>query len=228
MTADTFRHLVEKTAELRSRIAAGGGAARYVAYGYHGCEVLVNGSYTWQSYTPYLQGWAKIRLEEHATTAWQEGIKATVFNCPEILTNSSALFLGVELSLYPLLAALEREGGGPAATAIAEACRKLLKEGTSIAELQATANDYLGSPVITRYYTYAAWPEHNAPDQMELMLDRSAALLAMNANPKEIVCAELSRAVFTAVGRLMFDVSWEPAAPVFWLNHDIIAKRLTT
>jgi uncharacterized protein DUF6936 len=223
VTADTFRHLVETTAAVR-----GQRTARYVAYGYHGCEVLVNGAYTWQSYTPYLQGWAKIRLEEHAMAAWQEGIKAAVFNCPEILTNSSALFLGVELSLYPLLAAMEREGGGPAAAALTLACQKLLKEGTGVADLLAAANGYLGSPVISRFYDYAAWPEHNTAEQMNLMLDRSAELLAMNANPKDIVCAELSRAVFTAVGRLMFDVSWEPAAPVFWLNHDIIAKRLTT
>jgi hypothetical protein len=58
------------------------------------------------------------------------------------------------------------------------------------------------------------------------MLNCSASLLAMNRNPKEIVCAVLSRAVFTAVGRLMLDALWDSAAPVYWLNHDIVAKRL--
>ena len=60
------------------------------------------------------------------------------------------------------------------------------------------------------------------------MLNCSAELLAMNKNPKEIVCAVLSQAVFKAVGRLMFDFSWNPDAPVVWLNHDVIAKRLVT
>jgi len=48
----------------------------------------------------------------------------------------------------------------------------------------------------------------------------------MNADSKEIVCAVLSRAVFTGVGRLMLDASWDAPAPVIWLNHDIIAQRL--
>lgn len=60
------------------------------------------------------------------------------------------------------------------------------------------------------------------------MLNCSARLLEMNRDPKEIVCAALSRAVFTAVGRLMLDTMWASPEPVFWLNHDIIAKRLTT
>ncbi len=60
------------------------------------------------------------------------------------------------------------------------------------------------------------------------MLNSSARLLEMNKNPKEIVCAVLSRVVFTAVGKLILDTMWDSSAPVFWLNHDIIAKRITT
>src|SRR6266702_398449 len=115
VTADTFGYLIDATKGVRERIAGRGGEVRYVAYGYHGCEVLVDGAYSWQSYTPYLQGWAKIRLEEVAAKAWQAGVKATVFNCPEILTNSSALFLVVFLSLQPLLGSLLIECGGLAA-----------------------------------------------------------------------------------------------------------------
>ncbi|ANA40833.1 hypothetical protein A2G06_11755 [Geobacter anodireducens] len=48
----------------------------------------------------------------------------------------------------------------------------------------------------------------------------------MNADPRSIVCAELSKSVFQAVGRLMFDHSWVPQAPVLWLNHDVIARSL--
>jgi hypothetical protein len=106
VSADTFTYLIEATEPCRKRIAAHGGKAAYGAYGYHGCEVLINGSYTWQSYTPYLTGWAKIRLEEAAVSARNNGIAASVFNAPEIQTNSSALFMGVEISLSPLLAGM--------------------------------------------------------------------------------------------------------------------------
>lgn len=226
VTADTFTHLIGATEQLRGRIAAGGKRVSYAAYGYHGCEVLIDGMYTWQSYTPYLQGWAKMGLEEAAAAAWERGVKATVYNSPEIQTNSSALFLGVELSLYPLLEALQKEGGDAVYREVAGDCRALLKEGVSLETLLASANEYLASPLMAGFRDFDGWPQHNTPEQADYMLTRATELIAMNANPKEIVCAVLSRAVFTAVGRLMLDSSWEPAAPVFWLNHDIIAKRL--
>ena len=217
VTADTFGYLIEATASLRERLPV-----RYAAYGYHGCEVLVDGAYTWQSYTPYLQGWAKIRLEDIAIAAWDKGIKATVYNCPEIQTNSSALFLGVENSLYPLLASLKAEGENE----IANECQGLLREGVTLDTLLERANAYLSDPLVTANRDFASWPQHNSPQQQEFMLNFSAELLGMNADQKEIVCAVLSRGVFQGVGRLMFDSSWEPKAPLYWLNHDVIAKRL--
>ena len=226
VTADTFRYLIDATAAVRSRNTAAGCRVSYVAYGYHGCEVLINGRYVWQTYTPYLQGWAKIRLEDVATAAWGEGVHATVFNCPEIQTNSSALFLGVEISLYPLLAALEKEGDGQVARQVREECQALLKPGISCEAMLEKANSYLSSPLLAPFGDYAGWPLHNTPELAELMLGCSEELLGMNVNPKEIACGTLSRAVFRGVGRLMFDTAWAPAAPVFWLNHDILARRL--
>ncbi len=226
VTADTFRYLIDATATLRDRISSNGGSVGYVAYCYHGCEVLVNGAYTWQSYTPYLQGWAKMRLEDIANEAWQEGIKATVFNCPEIQTNSSALFLGVEISLYPLLAALEREGGGTRAGEIRKNCAALLNDGATIDSLLAKADSYLSSPVLAKFRDFGTWPHHNSADQAELMLNSATELLEMNSDQKEIVCAELSRAVFRSVGTLMFRSIWNPVSPVLWLNHDIIARQI--
>lgn len=227
VTADTFKYLIESTSAIRTRIAAQGGRVSYGAYGYHGCEVLIDGAYTWQSYTPYLQGWAKARLEDVAGAACKQGVRAAVFNSPEIQTNSSALFLGVEISLYPLLAALEKEGDGPAAGKIRDNCRALLKDGVTLDALLAVANDYLSSPLMAGFRGLDAWPHHSTREQMEYMLNTSAQLLEMNRDPKEIVCAVLSNAVFTGVGQLMFDTMWEPDAPVYWLNHDIVAKRLT-
>ena len=221
VTADTFRHLLEASAPLRERQPV-----RYVAYGYHGTGVLINGTYRWQSYTPYVQGWAKVRLESHAKSARAAGIPATVFNCPEIQTNSSALFLGVEVSLYPFLEALDREGGGPAAEKIKADCRALLAEGATLVGLLKRANDYLSDPIMQQFDEIGAWPHHSTKEQMELMLTASAELMAMSANPKEIVCAVLSHAVFTGVGQLMLECSWSSTDPVLWLNHDILAKRL--
>jgi hypothetical protein len=228
VTADTFGYLIDAMASVQAGITARGRKVAYAAYGYHGCEVLINGAYTWQSYIPYLPGWAKIRLEEAAAAAWRRGTAATVFNSPEIQTNSSALFMGVEISLYPLLAALEREGGGGMTSEIREECRRLLPDGASLDALLAEAGQYLSAPILAGFRNYDTWPHHNTVDQAELMLNCSARLLEMNNHPKEIVCAVLSRAVFTAVGKLMLDTMWEPFAPVYWLSHDIIAKRLTT
>jgi uncharacterized protein DUF6936 len=221
VTADTFQYLLEATAPIRASHPT-----RYVAYGYHGCGVLINGVYTWQSYTPYLQGAAKMRLEEHARAAWSQGISATVYNCPEIQTNSSALFMGVEISLYPLLAAMVKEGDGPAAAALRAECEALLAEGATLEQVLAIANAYLASPLLAQFHDLAAWPHHNTREQAEAMLTTSAELLALNANPKEIICVPLSRAVFRSVGALMFNDSWAPTAPVVWLSHDSIARQL--
>jgi hypothetical protein len=226
VTADSFTYLIEGTGSCRRRIEGGGGRVDYAAYGYHGCEVLMGGAYVWQSYTPYMPGWAKIRLEESAAAARLGGISATVFNSPEIQTNSSALFLGVEIPLYSLLAAMEREGGEACCGPVKEECRLLLKDGASIESLLERAESYLSSSILAPFRDFATWPHHNTPEQSELMLNTSSALMEMNKNPREIVCALLSREVFTAVGKLMLDAVWETSAATYWLGHDIIAKRL--
>ncbi|MHC1698398.1 MAG: hypothetical protein AB9919_10145 [Geobacteraceae bacterium] len=226
VTANTFQHLIDFSRPIRERIESAGKKVAYTAYGYHGCEVLIGEVYTWQSYTPYLQGWAKMRLEGIATAAWGQGVRATVFNCPEIQTNSSALFLGVEISLYPLLKALQKEGGGASFERITAACSELLKEGITTETLLAEADQYLADALLISSHDYSSWPHHNTPEQAALMLTSATSMLDMNKDSKNIVCAELSRAVFQAVGRLMNRTSWEPGAPVFWLNHDIVAREL--
>ncbi len=228
VTGDTFGRLLESTTPLRTAVESGGGTVRYVAYGYHGCGVLLGGEYVWQSYTPYVQGEAKMRLEDIAVEATRNGISAAVYNCPEIQTNSSALFLGVELSLYPFLTALVREGGGPVAEQAWQDCAALLKEGENLPRMLARVDDYLCAPLMVSYREFTGWPQHNGKEQMAFMLERSQELMAMSVDQKRVVCAELSRLVFQGVGRLMFDDSWAPQGPVLWLNHDIIARRLVS
>jgi hypothetical protein len=230
VTAGTFQRLVAATAPLRTP----GRRVRYVAYGYHGCEVLVGGRLTWQSYTPYLQGWAKKLLEQLAEEAWRDGVRATVFNSPEIWTNSSALFSGVELSLYPLLTSIGDAGRaqGGAAPAVADQlrarCRALLKEGATLEAMLERAERFLSDPVLLPFRDLEAWPHHSTREEMELMLPASEEVLAFSADAKNTVAGELSRMVFGAVGRLMLAEAWEPASPVRWLGHDVVAKRLVT
>jgi hypothetical protein len=223
VTARTFERLIQATAPLRER----GGRVRYVAYGYHGCEVLVGGRPTWQTYVPYLQGGAKRLLEQFAEDAWAQGVRCSVFNAPEIWTNSSALFRGVEVSLYPLLETIRREGDGAAPADEAwRRCRALLVDGASLEGLLARADAFLASPALAPFRSFDAWPFHSERAQTEAMLAASDACMAMSADPRNPVCGELSRQVFQAVGRLMLDAAWEPASPVTWLGHDVIARRL--
>lgn len=226
VTADTFRYLIEGTERLRERALAHGAHVCYSAYGYHGTGVLVGGEYRWQSYTPYVQGFAKMRLEGIAEEFSARGVTATVFNCPEIQTNSSALFLGVEISLYPLLSAIRRETGNAVAEPLFCRCQAMLKEGETVEHLLERADAYLSSPILAQMLEFASWPQHNSREQAELMLASSAELMGMHTDQKELVCAELSRIVFLATGRLMLHSSLKPAAPVIWLNHDIIGRLL--
>ena len=226
VTANTFQHLIEGSAAIRARLEKTGGQVRYTAYGYHGTEILVNGTYHWQTYTNYTQGYAKMRLERVATDAWAQGIRATVFNCPEIRTNSSDIFVGVELSLFPLLKALKKEGGAAWADAQWQACRDLLQEGMSLEALLQKISDYNATGVMQAYRNLAAWPMDNSAELADLMIGTSDEITQMHKDRKALVTDILSALVLEGTGPLMFMEASHPAAPVLWLNHDVIAKQL--
>jgi hypothetical protein len=226
VSALTFQHLIDASKGIRERLEANGGQVRYTAYGYHGTEVLIDGEYRWQTYTNYTQGYAKMKLEDIARVAWSSGVTATVFNCPEIRTNSSDIFAGLELSLIPLLRALQREGGGEWADALWNECESLLQDGTSVDDMLQRVSDYQGHEAMQRYYDFSAWPEANSPEQAEQTIGTSAEVLKMHANPKVQVSDVLSRHVVDATGKLIFGEASKPAGPVLWLNHDIVARRL--
>lgn len=227
VTADTFAALIEMSEPLRRRLQSLGGRVSYQAYGYHGCEVLVGDHYRWQTYTCYFQAWAKLRLERWAREAHAQGIRAAVYNCPEILTNSSSIFQGVEVSLYPLLGALAKEGAThPSTQSTIQQCQALLKDGQSLDEMLKFTANYLNSPLMQKVSDFAHWPQHNSPEQMELMLSSSDTLIDMHRDPKKLITALLSEEVFKASGALMFHDSWSMTEPVWWLGHDIIARQL--
>lgn len=226
VSANTFQHLIEASAAIRDRIKATGGETRYTAYGYHGTSVLINDAYTWQTYTNYTQGYAKMRLEGFAQAAWDQGIKATVFNCPEIRTNSSDVFAGIELSLLPLLLALRKEGGGQWVDQVWAACQSQLAEGVTLDDLLARVAAYQNDPAMQPYYDFTAWPLPNSEGQAEQTVGTSGDILKMHADPKLLVSDLLSQHVLSASGALIFGAASAPAGPVLWLNHDMIARQL--
>lgn len=226
VTANTFQHLIEGSAAIRNRLEKSGGQVRYTAYGYHGTEILIDNQYQWQTYTSYTQGHAKMRLEQIAEAAWQQGIKATVYNCPEIRTNSSDIFVGVELSLFPLLNALKKEHGGAWAEAQWQTCRAVLQDGKTLEELLEKIDHYNVSDVMKTFRNFAAWPMDNTAELADVMIGTSDAITDMHKNRGELVTDVLSALVLEGTGPLMFHETSNPAGPVLWLNHDIIAKQL--
>jgi hypothetical protein len=228
VTANTFQHLIEASATIRARLEKSGGQVCYTAYGYHGTEILIDDKYQWQTYTNYTQGKAKMRLEHIAEDAWKQGIKATVYNCPEIRTNSSDIFVGVELSLFPLLKALLKEQGGTWATAQWEACRAVLQEGQTLEDLLQKIDHYNASSVMMNFRNFAAWPMDNTAELADVMIGTSEEITKMHKSRNELVTDILSALVLEGTGPLMFFASANPSAPVLWINHDIIAKQLNS
>lgn len=228
VTANTFQYLIEGSAAILARLEKTGGQVRYTAYGYHGTEILIDDQYQWQTYTSYTQGQAKMRLERVAETAWAQGVKATVYNCPEIRTNSSDIFVGVELSLFPLLRALSKENGGAWAQAQWEACRALLQDGNSLEALLQKIDDYNANSVMKAFRNFVAWPMDNTAALAELMIGTSEEITQMHKDRKELVTDLLSALVLEGTGPLMFHETSNPSGPVLWLNHDIIAKQINS
>lgn len=226
VTANTFQYLIDGSAAIRARAEAAGQQVRYTAYGYHGTEILIGGEYHWQTYTNYTQGYAKKRLEDIARTAWDKGVKATVFNCPEIRTNSSDIFVGVELSLVPLLNALKREGCGAWGEGQWAACQALLQDGSSLETILAQLDTYNQDPVMVGFRDFAAWPMDNTPELAERMIGTSESITGQHKDGKALITDHLSSLVIEATGPLMFNEAAQPGAPVLWLSHDVIAKQL--
>ena len=225
VTAETLRILIQESESLRRDAAAAGAQVSYVAYGYHGNEALIGDAYKWFSYSPYLQGWAKIQMENIAAEAFSQGLPVHVMNVPEILTNSSSIFLGVEISLYSLIRAIQKESKNKEATQkLIQECESLLKEGFTYQDVDTATQAYLTNPLVQSWPKFETWPQHNGPEQMELMREASQKVLDMHKDQKNLLTSHLSEIVFKATGQVMLAESFRPRAPVLWTGHDLVAR----
>lgn len=228
VSANTFRHLIEGSAAIRARIEKSGGQVRYSAYGYHGTGILIGDEYRWQTYTNYTQGYAKMKLEAIAEEAFASGIKATVFNCPEIRTNSSDVFAGIELPLLPLLKALKKENPGARAEKIWADCQALLVEGATIDGVLQKIADFQVSAVMEPFYDFNKWPMPNSQGQSDITIGTSTEIAQMHKDAKALISDYLSVLVVEATGALIFGEVANPSAPVLWLNHDVVARQINS
>ncbi|MGZ3768975.1 MAG: enoyl ACP reductase FabMG family protein [Bdellovibrio sp.] len=225
VTAETFHHLVELSTPLRKKLEDQGSHVSYTAYGYHGTEVLIHDEYKWQTYTCYFQGWAKMALEKHAENFFKQGIHCCVYNCPEILTNSSSVFQGVEVSLYPLLSAIQKDAGNEQhAEKVLQECKALLKDEVKFDQITKFTDDYLTKDLILSFTKYDQWPQQSRKDQMEYMLTSSDYLFSLHKDEKNLITAVLSEVVFKSCGYVMLHDSWMPKSAVAWIGHDLVAR----
>ncbi|MDH5559332.1 MAG: hypothetical protein OEY59_00590 [Deltaproteobacteria bacterium] len=228
VTANTFSYLIQASETIRQKQTQNSCHVCYSAYGYHGSEILINDKYQWQTYTPYLPGWAKVKLEEIARHAWEKNIKAIVYNCPEIRTNSSDLFAGVELSLFPLIQSLETTSDSNWTKTQIEKCVSKLADGISKDKMLDQINGYHCHEAIKAFYeNFEDWPRHNNQQLADYMIDMSEQIMNMNKTKKDSISDFLSALVVQSTGNLMLHESWNPHGPVLWLGHDLIAKDLT-
>ena len=222
VTAQTYRWLLELSAPLRENLSKTGRKVFYTAYSYHGTEVLIGDTYRWQTYSPYLQGFAKLELEKISTQFAHQGIPTCVFNVPEILTKSSAAFPGVEVPLYTILGALKKDGGLAGQKALSYTLKKLKEQALDI--IMNTTKNYFES--VKDRSVFEKWPQHNQQEQMEKMLSTSARLFDLHKDTSESITPFLSELLFTACGNLMLQEISKTKWPVCYLGHDVVVADL--
>ncbi len=227
VTAETFNILIEESTALREKIKSQNGHVSYVAYGYHGTETLVGNDLKWQGYAPYLQAWAKMSLEDYSTAWTKKGVNCCVYNCPEILTNSSSLFQGLEIPLYNLVRYIEKKyPGHPVTKKISAECNTLLKEGVTLPDVYKLVDQLLTSPVTKKMGQIEDWPQHSTKEQLGMTLKASDDIIALHADEKKLMTASLSELIFRACGYIMLHDGYEPKQPVAWIGHDVVTECL--
>jgi len=226
VTANTFSALLDMTEDIRNMVSEWNGKVFYSAYGYHGNEILVDDQYQWQSYCFYAQGEAKMKLEQYAIEARKKGIAATIFNCPEIGTNSTDIFPGVEVSLYLLLRAVTKEGGGAWAEEQVIICKNKLTESAEFDSILGAIEANRRDPFIQSFQGFNDFPIHHNQKYADQMIELSKFVVEKHKSRDDLIIDHTSRLIYESTGRLIFNHIWNVEEAVIWLGHDIIAKEL--
>jgi len=219
VTARTFDVLITQTKKFREKSSH----VSYSAYGYHGCSPLLGNTYEWQSYAPYLQGWAKVELENIAKKHWEDGLKTQVFNSPEILTNSSSVFMGVEVCLYPLLRSLKHENNNKE-TRVHKACADLLNNSEDLNKIDEFTQAYMNTNPEQQSKDWENWPTHNSTEQMSKTQEASKFLIDLHKEKNSLMTFPLSEVVFKTTGKAILCEASNPTKPVWWLGHELVSK----
>lgn len=225
VTAKTFDILVEESTALREKIIKAGGSVSYVAYGYHGTEVIIDGKYKWQSYAPYIQGWAKVKLEDFSKAWTKKGVNTCVYNSPEILTNSSSIFQGLEIPLYNLVRSLEKEiPDHPLTKKMRAECNAVLKNPEDLNTIFKMVDEFMAYSEKIGTSKYQNWPQHSVQEQLEKSLALSNSIIEMHKDENQLMTAVLSEIIFKSCGYVMLHDGYKPMHPVSWIGHDLISR----
>lgn len=227
VTAQTYQELIDLSSEIRNDQIKSGGSVSYVAYGYHGTEVIIGNDYKWQSYTPYVQGWAKMELENISKRWFSKNVQTCVYNCPEILTNSSSIFQGVEIALYNLIRALRFENPNhPVAQRVEAECRDLLKNSEELNLVFSLVDEYMAFSETSKTSDFKTWPQHSTAQQLQKLLEMSDRIFALHKDENKIMTGTLSEIIFKSCGYIMLHEAVKPKTPVAWIGHDIVCKSI--
>lgn len=228
VTAETFNILLTESTALRKKIKSQNGTVSYAAYGYHGTEVILENDYKWQSYAPYIQGWAKVDLENYSKSWFEKGVACCVYNCPEILTNSSSIFKGLEIAVYNLIRALKKDAPhSPLTQQIEAQCRQVLKNPEALDEIFKLVDTFFKFPETAKTSSFAGWPQHSLKNQLELALKTSDGIIELHQDEKVLMTETLSELIFKACGYVMLHDGSAPKKPVAWIGHDAVVASLT-
>ena len=226
VTADTFDLLVRFSKKIRERNEAKGSFVFYSAYGYHGCEIYIQDKLQWQTYVPYQQGHAKKKLENFAVSAREHNIQTTVFNCPEIRTNSSSIFLGVELSLFFLLVALKKHYPSDWSEEQWKICQNKLQPEVKLESILKELEECILSAEVQEKFSFENWPTENSPVFSEKIISTSEKITSLHRDRKDLISDHLSSLVVESTGSLIFQYASSPKEAVIWLGHDILVQSL--
>lgn len=226
VSAESFDRLVRSTAGLREKQSKNGKKVFYLAYGYHGSEVLLNGKYQWRAPDAYLLARQKKRLEDFSARFRKEGINSTVFNCPEIMTKSSAVLYGIELSTHLFVDAIRREVEDPKRSQILSTCSSLLKEGITLEDVSKVSTDYWNLDLTQPFADFPLWAVDSFPEVKQINANLSAQILNMHKDMKNLLKHKLSKMIVYSSGYLLLNNIPTINIPTVWLSHRNLAEAL--